>query len=377
MARRNKTNYPGVYWIEVGRTGTNDQTDKSFIISFLKDGKQFEERVGREFKDGMTAQKAQLIRLKKIWGETDPKVVEKAKKKAAIEAEKNNVRWTFSRLLEEYMESAAARGVKTLDQDEGRFNNYLKDAFGDKLPSEVVPLDVERVKRQLAKKLAEGTIQNVFEVLTRLSGFAIEMQLTDGLSFRIKRPKLNNERTECLTAEEIQRLIAACDADPNRKIACAVKLALFTGMRKMEIFKLKWSDVNFDQGFILIRDPKGKKDAQIPLNDLARRLLQVEIPNFGSEYIFPGPDGGHLKSGKATANRIKKAARLPKDFRPFHGLRHTYASWLASSGKVSLYELQHLLTHKEPKMTARYAHLRDEALVRAANVAADVFKIAV
>jgi integrase len=45
---------------------------------------------------------------------------------------------------------------------------------------------------------------------------------------------------------------------------------------------------------------------------------------------------------------------------------------LASSGEVDLYTLQKLLTHKSPQMTQRYAHLRDEALKRAANLAGEL-----
>ena len=50
---------------------------------------------------------------------------------------------------------------------------------------------------------------------------------------------------------------------------------------------------------------------------------------------------------------------------------------LASSGKVDLYTLQKLLTHKDPRMTQRYAHLRDEALKRASNLAGDLINAAV
>jgi integrase len=41
----------------------------------------------------------------------------------------------------------------------------------------------------------------------------------------------------------------------------------------------------------------------------------------------------------------------------FHTLRHTFASWLAQSGKVSLIELQKLMRHANINMTMRYAHL--------------------
>ena len=57
-----------------------------------------------------------------------------------------------------------------------------------------------------------------------------------------------------------------------------------------------------------------------------------------------------------------------------HGLRHAYASMLASSGKVDMYVLQKLMTHKSPSMTQRYAHLRDEALKNGAGQIDDIFK---
>ena len=73
-----------------------------------------------------------------------------------------------------------------------------------------------------------------------------------------------------------------------------------------------------------------------------------------------------------AVNKIRKDAELPEGFRPMHGLRHVYASMLASSGKVDMYTLQKLLTHKSPLMTQRYAHLRDDALKRASNLAGDI-----
>jgi integrase len=161
--------------------------------------------------------------------------------------------------------------------------------------------------------------------------------------------------------------------DSNIQIKNMMKLALFTGLRRGEMFKLKWEDIKFERGFIHIRDPKGGPDERVPLNDTARELLESH-PKAESPFVFPGRYGKRRVSAQAGVNKIKKRAGLPKDFRPLHGLRHAYASMLASSGEVDLYTLQKLLTHKDPRMTQRYAHLRDETLKRASNVAGSIIQ---
>jgi len=150
-----------------------------------------------------------------------------------------------------------------------------------------------------------------------------------------------------------------------------LKMALFTGMRRGELFKLQWQDVDLERGFIHIRAPKGGPDQKIPLNQAARELLAAH-PRGESPYVFPGRGGNQRVDINKQVTRIKQAAGLPQDFRALHGLRHVYASMLASSGQVDLYTLQKLLTHKSAAMTQRYAHLRDEALRRASELAGDL-----
>jgi integrase len=137
-------------------------------------------------------------------------------------------------------------------------------------------------------------------------------------------------------------------------------------MRRGELFKLKWDDIDFERGFIHIREPKGGKSQKIPLNNSARDLLQ-SIAKQGNEYVFPAKGGGQRNDIAKEVRAIRDAAGLPADFRPLHGLRHVYATMLASSGKVDMFTLQKLMTHKSPQMTQRYAHYRDEAMQRAAN----------
>ncbi len=70
-------------------------------------------------------------------------------------------------------------------------------------------------------------------------------------------PKVNNIKTEDLTAKQMARLLEAFENAPNLQVAHLMKMALLTGMRRGELFRLKWDDIDFGRGFINIRDPKG------------------------------------------------------------------------------------------------------------------------
>jgi site-specific recombinase XerD len=112
----------------------------------------------------------------------------------------------------------------------------------------------------------------------------------------------------------------------------------------------------------------------IPLNDSARNTLENH-PRIG-EHVFVNHRGNPFKEIRKRVETIRKAAQLPEGFRPLHGLRHVYASMLASSGEVDIYTLQRLLTHKSTTTTQRYAHIMDEALTKASGVMVELLKAA-
>lgn len=358
--------YKGVYYRFVNRPGGKGK-EKAYYITFKRDGKKFEEKVGYQFRDDMTPARASRIRAMRIEG----RVKSRKEKREAAKEEKQKIRWTVDRLFKEYLN---VRQIKGRVQDENRFKNYLQNPFGNKIPSQIAPLDVDRLRKQMEKAgKAPGTIKNALELLRRIINFGVEKQLCEPLSFKIKMPKVNNEKTEDLSPEQLQALLRAIEEDTHPVAGKMMEMVLYTGMRRSELFRLKWEDIDFEKGFIHIRNPKGGKDQVIPLNDGARRILE-SIYQGENEYVFPGLHGRQRTDIHHQVNRIRDKAGLPKDFRALHGLRHVYASMLASSGKVDLYTLQKLLTHKSPQMTQRYAHLRDAALKKASGLAGEIIQ---
>ena len=71
--------------------------------------------------------------------------------------------------------------------------------------------------------------------------------------------------------------------------------------------------------------------------------------------------------------RLKRIKVLDISSIRFHDLRHTYASHLASSGKVDIYTLKTLLGHKDIKLTERYSHLSNDRLRKSTEVLDTLF----
>lgn len=357
--------YQGVFYRETKRIGKSG-IEKVYYVVFKKNGKLIEEKVGRQYADDMTPAKASRIRGQLIEGNQDTRREKKEKIDAEKQAEDN--RWTFDKLAVKYFGSRPDNKSRKIDQ--GRYEKFLKPLFELKQPSEIAPLDVDRLRINLLKAKSPQTVKHVLNLLTWIVNFGTKNNLCSGLVFHIKKPEVHNITTEDLTPDQLSSLIKIIDENQHLQAGQMMKLVLFTGLRRGELFKLQWKDINYDRGFITIRQPKGGKDQQIPLNPSARNLLQ-DFPKIGP-YVFTDKDGKQLKQISREARRIKEAAGLPEDFRPFHGLRHTYASMLASSGQVDMYTLQRLMTHKDPRMTQRYAHLRDETLQKASNLAGEI-----
>lgn len=358
--KRHKTTYPGVFYREAVRTGGKGM-ERVYYIVFKRGGKFFEEKAGRQYADDMTPARAAMIRGERLEG--------KRQSRKEIRAAAGVVSWTVARLWDEYV---SRQPVNAIRADRGRFKNYLAQTLGTRKPKDIVQLDVDRLRIQLLKTKAPQTVAHVLNLLKRLIHFGENKGLCSALVFKIEMPKVDNIQTEDLTPEQLDNLLAAINEDHDYHAAAMMKLALFTGMRRGELFKLQWDDLDFDRGFIHIRhDPKGGKDQAIPMNQTAREILEGHPKDESTPLVFPGRHGRRRTAISQPVNRIKARAGLPADFRPLHGLRHTFASHLASSG-VDLYVLQRLLTHKDPSMTQRYAHLRDDALRRASDLAGNI-----
>lgn len=372
---RIKTNYPGVYYRIAERKGKAGE-ERVYYIVFKQEGKVIEEKVGRQFADNMTPAKASGVRAERIEGRrASRKEIRQAAEAAKVAAA---AKPTIARLWDQYQQASSDR--KDEKTDKNRYELHLKPLFEQKTPDEIFTLDIDKLRHRLLKSgRSPQTVKHILALLQRIIRFGVKKGLCsapDPSKLHFEMPQVDNQKTESFTAEQLQKYLEAIDKEPDQNAAAFLRLALATGMRKGALMALQWSDIDFDSGFLMLRGDAAKKGRteKIPLSDAARMIL-ANVQRTESPFVFPGRNGGQRKDFRKIAERVKAEAGLPADFRPLHGLRHAYASFLASSGQVDLYTLQKLLTHSSPQMTQRYAHLADEALQRAAGVANAIFTI--
>ena len=140
--------------------------------------------------------------------------------------------------------------------------------------------------------------------------------------------------------------------------ASGLRLALFTGARSGEITATKWDHVDWQRRLIRLPDSKTNEPRTIHLSDAAVEVLR-NVPHVGPYVIAGRKYGSPFQSLSRAWHIARNSAGL--DDVHLHDFRHSFASIAAGQG-LSLYTIGKLLGHKNPKTTARYAHLaRDVA----------------
>jgi len=179
----------------------------------------------------------------------------------------------------------------------------------------------------------------------------------------------DNKRSRYVRDEELPLLLGVLKTDANRAVCNLALWLLATGMRLSEALTLEFADIDEKAAVVTVRalNSKSKKVRHVPLNDVAKDVLARIRRRPGQSRLFIGRKGEPLVYVHKVWHRLREKAGL-EDVR-LHDLRHTYASYMVSSGQ-SLYSVQQALGHADPSTTIRYAHLSNKALQDAVDAVA-------
>lgn len=242
---------------------------------------------------------------------------------------------------------------RTLSDDQDKIA-YLAPKIANVLISE---LDRDRIEELLPADVKPAT-RNRYRAFIRAVLRAAEREW-DWLD---RAPALRTEaeprrRVAFLSRAQAESLIGHL---PER-YRNPVRFALLTGLRRANVFGLRWENVDLERGTVIIHADEAKAGERIvvPLNTQARDLL-MSLPEPREGRVWGEIDRVWANTWEAACRRVGVPG-----FR-FHDLRHTWASWHAMAG-TPLSVLQELGGWHSPQMVQRYAHLSPDHLQAAAE----------
>lgn len=267
----------------------------------------------------------------------------------------------FKDFANTYMETHAKPNKKSWFKGDYFYLKNLIPYFGEKYLYEITPVMIEKYKIMRNEKVSVASVNRELACLKCMFNKAIDWDVIGtNPVVKVKFFKENNARLRFLEKDEISKLLSNCSPE----LQAIVQLALNTGMRKSEIQNLKWSNVNLDQGFIVLETTKNGEKRVVQINRIVKQVLGSIQKQKDSVYVFSGKDGQPYNFRKSFETALKKSGI--RNFR-FHDLRHTFASHLVMAG-VDLNTVRELLGHKSLNMTLRYSHLSPDHKTRAVEL---------
>lgn len=270
---------------------------------------------------------------------------------------------TLGDVWKRYDEWLETGKVKPRD-DRGNYERHIEPIFGNTLLNKISPFDLERLKINLLNKgLAPATVKHVLVLIRQLINKAISWGMWKGENpiKKIKLPTINNKRERFLTKAEAGKILRALQI-VSPLVHDIALLSLHTGMRAGEMFSLKWSHIDIENGLIHIADPKNKRSRKAFMTSTIKDMFASYEVGKPEDFVYRSRRGKQIKEVSHTFDRVVKDLKInegitdPRQKVVFHTLRHTFASWLAIQGTPIL-TIKELMGHQSLAMTERYSHL--------------------
>jgi integrase len=158
-------------------------------------------------------------------------------------------------------------------------------------------------------------------------------------------------RQTVIKPHELEAWVQAVLNLPGEDIRDYFMLVLLTGLRRQEALGLTWDDVDLAGRTLVVRDPKNRRDHQLPLSDYLFDLLQRRRAQSQSVHVFADQLGRRLSNFRYAQAAVEKASGVSFSI---HDLRRTFAT-IAESLDIPAYGLKRLLNHADgADVTAGY-----------------------
>ena len=244
--------------------------------------------------------------------------------------------------------------------------------LGARAADAVTPADVAKLRDLLSRRYAASSVKVSLAFLHTLFSWAVREGVVPANPCRgVERPR-QRALLEFLGADDAARLLEHAHAHAP-SLYPMIATALYTGLRKGELFGLQWRHVHLEGRRLDVlrscrKAPKGGHPRHLRLPAALVPILTAwrqRCPPTAEGLVFPMVRRGVVNMGHSRDMRelgaLLAAAGCPALQRPWHALRHTFASHYVMAGG-NILALQKILGHSDIKMTLIYAHLAPDYL---------------
>jgi integrase len=247
----------------------------------------------------------------------------------------------------------------------------LVESFGPMPLAAIRPRHVAEYVAEQAATLGAATVGRDVDLLHAIFKTALREELVErNPAEATERPKLPPFRPQILEPVEVARVARAFRDAQARVVFLTLVL---TGLRRSELQRLQWRDVDLVENVLRVRDSKSEDGirsialAPTLAEELWQQRRRTAYQGDG-ELVFCHPERGTVYRAETFRRALTaalRAAGVAKAPRPFHDLRHTAITNDAAAGSSPI-AVMTKAGHANMATTKRYLHLagvvfRDEA----------------
>ena len=283
---------------------------------------------------------------------------------------------TVTDLFEKHLFPHTLSRKRSHSRDKEMYDLRIKKAFGSKRLCDMTRREVQVFHTQLLEeKLAPATCDHYVKLMRAAFNHAVRWELMEKNPLSgIRLYSVDNRIENVPDQESLGRLLKILQTDKNRPVCLIALYLLATGARLSEALNAKWAMTDRENRVwrIPASTSKSKRIRSVPLSDAAMDVINQLQTEGKYDYLFVNVETGKPYTNIHKAwHRMRLKAGLPT--LRLHDLRHCNASWMVSSG-ISLFVVQEILGHSDPKVTMRYSHVANQTKLDASNTASAIIK---
>jgi len=209
-----------------------------------------------------------------------------------------------------------------------------------------------------------------------------EKLMQDNPAQNIEIPKLEKKLPPKLTKQEALRLLEIVYNYPygyhflRYRNHAIFSMFLFAGLRRSEVLKLRYADVDIENLTIFVNQGKGNKDRIIPMSytladSLNRYLVDRKRLNKTCPEFFTTVNRNNGFSDQSMKRLMVQMREVSGIKFTSHKLRHTFATLMLEGG-CDIYSLSKMMGHSDIRTTTIYLaasaeHLRGQIMKHPLN----------